>query len=180
MRTRLVLVFVLGALAATLVAAPARADSGITAVSGHQLIKQYTTAGGNTYRMDAHLALGFNDASGGGHGWHARVHYHCTRNGAVWDGCRIQTRISIQRLISGGIWQVQGSSSTDYQSYPQPFEDWFSNSNTLTSTSIIYGQGQATIRAIIHEPDAVRFRLADGTTALFDAISGATSPSSTT
>ena len=172
---RYLLTVLAGVLLATSVAVtqapPAAAHSLIGGTTGHINVAEYTTAGGNTYRLNAHLAVGVDHWNGCTpttctHQYVGRVHFHCLRNGAPWPGCRIDVRVAVQKLISGGVWQYQQASYRDEESSNNSF---FQDSPTFQSNLITGGYDEAhKFRGAILEPQAVRFLLADDSEIVVD------------
>ena len=169
------LILALAVLAGTLVitqAPPAAAHSLIGGTTGHINVAEYTTnPGGNVYRLNAHLAVGVDHWNGCTsttctHQYVGRVHFHCLRNGSPWPGCRIDVRVAVQKLISGGVWQYQQSSYRDEESSNSSF---FQDSPTFQSNLVTGGYNEAhKFRGAILEPQAVRFLLADDSEIVVD------------
>jgi hypothetical protein len=165
-------------------APPAFAHDGVGGTTGHINVGSYSV-NGNDYVMYAHLAGGYTPAAGSGdhHEVRGRVHFHTRRNGAVWDGGRIQVNVCAQRKISGGVWQTQGSTCNQHGSYPSA-TDWFADSATLLSHLGLSGDGEsmANWRALITETAVIRFRRAaedGGGSVLIDMASAVSNPLNT-
>lgn len=172
-RRALVLALFMGLLLATAAPAPARAAQLGTPVAcaGHTLVASYTTGSNNTYQMFAHNCV--DDLVGE---YKARTHWHCYRNGASWDGCRVNARLIVQ-FFSGGSWQdssatIQdvsnpGGGSTCTADSTDNNLGFFSDSSTSVSLANDF-VGGTLIRGAAKDPDNMRFCLADGSTVLRD------------
>jgi hypothetical protein len=171
---RLALLLAGAALLAMFYAPPAQAGT-VIACNGHRQIAFHETAGGNRYQLFAHNCID-DTLSLGSHWYQARTHWHCYRNGSPYDGCRLNTRLTIQTfsLISG--WVDETSTYTDVSnpggSYScagsgGPNTGFFTNSSTLESVSFNPNAGER-IRGAGIDPDNMRFCLADGSTVLKD------------
>jgi hypothetical protein len=171
MKRRLAVVLWMAAVAAlTLIpTGPASAADTVVACnpSGHIRIAHYLTAGGNDYELFTHNCLGVDNSSL--YPYRARVHWHCTRNGVAWDGCRINTELTVQGYT--GAWLDYSTTVNDVSSPggsydPNSGAGWFDDSTTYVSFNTNACGVQ--IRGASHDPDNARFRLADGTTKLVD------------
>jgi hypothetical protein len=166
-RTRAVLAAATLALLASLfTAAPAQAY--ITGCSGHIRVASHTTAGGNLYEMFVHLCQDVGPQSGNSLAVNTRAHWHCRRNGAVWDGCRVNAQLVVEFLSSAG-WQDH--SGTDFD-ITEPASGYFADSSTRVSFAAYFAD-EVHVRAKAEDPDNMRFLLADGTTVLKDVADAA-------
>lgn len=173
LRSLLITALVLAGL--SLVSTPATAavpssTQAVVACAGHVVTASYTTAGGNLYQMQNHNC-GDADVNSS----NARTHWHCLRNGASWDGCRVNTELLVQFFSTGGIWTDAtqtsktianpGGSYTCNGSGSNP--GFFQDSTTSTSYPFDFANGTL-LRGAAKDPDNARFCLADGSTVIRD------------
>lgn len=172
-------------LAATMVAlapasspvlAPTRAEANVAPCSVHTSQASYTTSTPVTYRLIAHVCL-----EDSGVNWRSRAHYHCTRDGQPWDGCRLNywlvtdyrpldvnpfeenTVTRVYHAQPGGPSTCDGdSSNAGYFSDSSPqWNGWWEYHVNIRAASI---------------GDQVRFCLANATTRLEDITTVVRSP----
>ena len=126
----------------------------------------HDTPAGNHYEMKGHLCLEVGPQSGNSLAINTRWHGHCRRNGAVWDGCRVNTELVVEVLVSGVGWQDRGVTAFDIGPVPSS-TSYFADSSTYVSFADYFANG-LWVRAKAEDQDNVRFRLADGTSVLKD------------
>jgi hypothetical protein len=163
----------LAALAAIVPASPAAAGTVIACNQlGHIRVSHYTTAAGNYYEILAHNCLEEN-AVAGEHWYNSRTHWHCLRNDVSWDGCRINSRLAVQKYISGTGWSTNSITEKDVTNPTTTANctggfsngGFFSDSTTEESYQTYF---DGLIRGVATDPDNVRFCLADGTSVVVD------------
>jgi hypothetical protein len=137
---RLALLLAGAALLAMFYAPPAQAGT-VIACNGHRQIAFHETAGGNRYQLFAHNCID-DTLSLGSHWYQARTHWHCYRNGSPYDGCRLNTRLTIQTfsLISGWVDETSTRASSQIRqpwrasrSTPTPANGSGGRASTLTT-----------------------------------------------
>jgi hypothetical protein len=158
----------LGGLAAVQVVQAPPAHAGyVTHCSGDVVQANHTTAAGNYYEMKGHVCLEVGQAFGNPPelAVNTRWHGHCRRNGAVWDGCRVNTELVVEVDTQFG-WQDRGATAFDIGPVPSS-TSYFADSSTYVSFTDTFADGLH-VRAKAEDEDNMRFLLADGTTVLKD------------
>ena len=144
--------------------------------NGHIRVAHYLTAANNDYELFAHNCLEDTTAVDGSHFINSRTHWHCTRNGVAWDGCRLNSRLEVQYYSSLG-WLAFDRTVNDMSepggSYTCTMDSsdnnlgFFDDSNTRFSYQT-NSNPTSLLRGAAKDPDNARFCLADGTTQLVD------------
>jgi len=151
--------------------------------NGHIQVAWYDAPGsGVKYRMYAHNCLEDYTAVNGDHFINSRTHWHCTRNGASWDGCRVNDTLEVQHYAGGWVsfartandMSEPGGGYTCTMDSTDNNLGFFDDSNTRTSFQTNSNPTDL-LRGAAVDPDNMRFCLADGTTVVrdvTDSVSG--------
>lgn len=141
------------------------AQAAVVACAPHTFIASHTTSGGNDYLLQAHMC-GDRDINSS----NARAHWHCSRNGFPWDGCRINTELLVQYYNNGWLDAPQTSKTIANPggSYNcSTGAGFFIDSTTSTSHPFDFVD-DSLLRGAAKDPDNMRFCLADGSTVVKD------------
>ncbi len=163
---------IVGLLATAMVAVPSAApvqahdSSAALSCTGYETVAVHTTAGGNLYELRNNTCVGhYNTIPDCCWTVEGITRYNCFRNGASWDGCRVNGNVELQSAPDGvfNSWSVQVSTpfSEPGPSWPCSGEScWFSDSGRISSGHDLDGNWE--MQRGKGEGGTARFFLADG------------------
>jgi hypothetical protein len=174
------LIAVLGALSVAPVAQAQTSGGTVIACNpnGHMVVAS-RTINGNVYELLVHNCLE-DTVDSFGHWYNTRTHFHCRRNGVAWQGCRVNSHLTLQEYHSG--WQDTPTDDNDAtfpntQVYACKLDHsnpgFFADSQTATAPEFAnYAFPNGTlIRGAAKDPDNMRFCYADGSWQILDVVS---------